>query len=178
MRAFVALPLPDALIDPVQAIQARLPAGRAVPQDNLHLTLAFLDDQPEDALAEIDFGLSALRAAPVPLRLAGLTSFGGDHGQALALIADPDPALIALHDAVRRAVMAAGVTLPRRRFRPHVTIARLRRGDTARPDMQAALATQAGVALPPALADRLALVGSTLAPGGARHEILATYPLG
>jgi len=42
-RAFVGLPLPDACADACEVVQDRLSAGRDVPRDNLHLTLAVLD---------------------------------------------------------------------------------------------------------------------------------------
>ncbi|MFC3117545.1 2'-5' RNA ligase family protein [Jhaorihella thermophila] len=72
MRAFLAIGLPDAAVRDIRRLQARLPVGRAVPRDNLHLTLAFLDDQPEEALEALDAELQALRAPGFDLRLSGL----------------------------------------------------------------------------------------------------------
>ncbi|WP_412509883.1 2'-5' RNA ligase family protein, partial [Roseovarius sp. SYSU LYC5161] len=74
---------------------------------------------------------------------------------------------------------AAGLDLPRARFRPHVTLTRLR----PRPDpverrkLDAALTELAGLHLPPARAAVLGLYRSQLTPGGAIHHELAAYPL-
>ena len=53
MRAFLALDLPQETRDALIRVQADLPVGRPVPCENLHLTLAFLDEQPHYADARI-----------------------------------------------------------------------------------------------------------------------------
>ena len=52
MRCFLSLDLPDRCRDPLLSMIGGLRVGRAVPWDNLHITLSFLDDQPEEALEE------------------------------------------------------------------------------------------------------------------------------
>ncbi|KUF10542.1 RNA 2',3'-cyclic phosphodiesterase [Pseudoponticoccus marisrubri] len=174
MRLFIALTLPEPALDAVAAVQDRLPAGRAVPVENLHLTLAFLGDQPEDALEPLDEALRSLRAPQVALALAGAEVFGGRHGQAVALGAEGGPDLADLHARVAARVRGAGVAMQRRRFRPHVTVARL----SGRADAGALLQTLAPVKLGPYACGAVALTASTLHRDGAQHEVLASYPLG
>ena len=126
MRAFVGLPLPDKIISALERVQAELSIGRAVAPENLHLTLAFLDEQPEMVLAALHDEL-ALIAGPQPrIRIAGLDALGGAKARLVFAAVAPDPALVSLRKRVRIAARAVGVNLPRERFRPHVTLARFR----------------------------------------------------
>jgi RNA 2',3'-cyclic 3'-phosphodiesterase len=89
----------------------------------------------------------------------------------------PDEGLTALQSKVERIARMAGADLPRRRFRPHVTLARSSRQPKgpARDRMAAALGMP--VAIPGFTATEVVLYRSTLGAGGALHEPLETYPL-
>ena len=131
MRAFVALPCPEGWIAPLVRAQGLVPGGRTVDADDLHLTLAFLDDQPEDRLAALHDALEARLLPAATLRPLAFALLGSSKPRALALDVAPDAGLSALHEAVRGACRGAGIALPRERFRPHVTLARY--GATAPP---------------------------------------------
>lgn len=169
MRSFIAVPVPSDTADHLERLQRRLGAGRPVPRDNLHLTLAFLDDQPEEVLEELHHELLALRAAPFAVAMGGIGTFG----TALFVHVADDARLTRLHDTITRACRRAGIELQKRRFRPHVTLGRLRPG-AAPPPLPSGLTE---TDLPDLLVAGIALYGSTLHPKGARHEILADYPL-
>ena len=173
MRAFVGIPVPEAWAGPLVRVQERLALGRPVPEDDLHLTLAFLDDRAPDALEALAEELSARPLHAAPLRPVGVLPFG--EGGTVALEVAADPALVALHDTVRLAARGAGIDLPRRRFRPHLTLARLRRDALER--LPGALAALGPVALPEARAGAVTLWASTLAPEGPVYEVLETWPL-
>lgn len=175
MRAFVAIPVPDAVAVSLAVLQARLPCGRRVPRENLHLTLAFLDDQPEPALEELHGELEDLRAAGFDLTLAGLGVFGGDRPRALYADVVPNPALADLQRAITGAVRRAGMQSPRRRFHPHVTLARFRAGDAA--GLAEFIAEHGTTSLPGFRATDFCLYRSTLRPDGAVHDMLARYDL-
>ena len=106
------------------------PALRLVREEQLHVTLAFLGHRPEE---EVD-GLAALVedvAAPVgALSVADVLWLAPrrPHVHTAAVAGD----LPALHDALWTALEALGFEREQRRFRPHVTVARVRRG--AAPD--------------------------------------------
>ncbi len=174
MRAFIALPMPSEAIEAITELQVQLPKGRPVPEENLHLTVAFLGDQPDRAIEAVHEGLSSLRAGAISVELSGAAFFGGRHGQALGLEANGGPALKDLYDRVVSRVRGAGITLERRRFRPHVTIARLPRG--AEPS--APLGLLAGARIGPVPLAELALVSSTLREEGPFYDTLSSYPLG
>ncbi|AVO39011.1 RNA 2',3'-cyclic phosphodiesterase [Pukyongiella litopenaei] len=176
MRAFVAIPVPDAVAASLAALQARLPGGRRVPRENLHLTLAFLDDQPEPALEELHGELGDLGAAAFDLTLAGLGVFGGDRPRLLYADIAPNTALSDLHRAVMGAARRAGMQLPRRRFHPHVTLARFGAGDAA--GLGGFIAAHGATPLPGFRATGFGLYRSILRPDGAVHDMLAGYNLG
>ena len=178
MRAFVGTPVPEPWIAPLVRAQGAIPGGRPVDADDLHVTLAFLDDQPEDRLDALH---EALEARPLPramLTPLAYAAFGQDRARLVALDLAPDPGLAALRDRVRACARSAGIDLPRARFRPHVTL--LRFGATAPPDaarMPRALAGLGTPGMPPAPAASCVLWSSALTPDGPHYEALATYPL-
>lgn len=176
MRSFIALPLPDSEVSVLEALQNRLPFGRPVPPENLHLTLVFLDEQSLETLEEIHETLESLRAPAFALTLAGLDGYGS---QSLAINADGGPALLELHKRIRSRLHGLGLQLDRRRFRPHVTLARLPAQINA--DQQDRLAKfllrEATLKLPDIPIRSFALYSSRLRPSGAEHEELSRYPL-
>lgn len=184
MRLFLALTLPEAAVDLLSEIQDeaapdgtgpdRADGARLVPVANLHLTLAFLGDLPDGALEAVDGALRSLRAPEIPLTFSGGAGFGGRRNRAVALGADGGAALRDLHDSIRSRLHGAGLVLERRRFRPHVTLLRVR---TAR-EAARALAKLPPGPLGPFLCDSFGLFSSELHRDGARHEELARYMLG
>lgn len=174
MRLFVALTLPEAALEAIDLVQSRLPAGRMTPTENLHLTLAFLGEVSDPEAEAVHEALETLRSGPVTLRMSGSQVFGGRHGQAVALMADGGAALTTLHDRVRSRLNGAGVPGERRRFRPHVTLARLSGRASPAPLLAALFAQHLG----PYACTGFGLIQSRLHPDGAIHARLAEYPLG
>ena len=174
MRAFVAIDPDDAARQALAALQRDLPAGRPVPEDNLHLTLAFLDNRTEAELEALHDGLESLRHAPFTVQISGVSAFGGARPAVVFAAVNPAPQLSALQGGVLRVARAAGIDLPRRRFRPHVTLARLASGPDAR--LAAWMGAQSGLSIRMEVGC-FTLYQSQLRPDGARHTPLAAYPL-
>lgn len=177
MRAFLALPLADPTVDALVRLQSSLPTGNPVPEDNLHLTLAYLGDAPESVL-EILHDLLSAAALPAPeITFCGLGTFAEmERGLTFAAVS-PSEALRALQGKVAQMARAAGTELPRRRFRPHVTLTRASKQPKgpARDRLAAAIGMEIDV--PGFTATALNLYQSHLGPTGARHDVLASYPL-
>ncbi|HVW19178.1 MAG TPA: RNA 2',3'-cyclic phosphodiesterase [Solirubrobacteraceae bacterium] len=132
MRLFVALALEAEARAVLHRWAAEAVAGdealRAVPRDSLHVTLAFLGERPAGEVAEIVRALAHLPPSPPSLAIAG-SAWLPDRGRPTVLVAEiePDPALAALRAAaVER--MRPFHEPDERPFRPHVTLARVRRG--------------------------------------------------
>lgn len=177
MRAFLAIPIPEDVAGDLMRLQSTIPFGRPVPEENLHLTLAFVEEAPEAALEDLHELMRGLHAGPVDIRFTGLDSFTeGARGLIFAAV-ERSEALQALHDRIAGLCRAAGLDLPRRRFRPHVTLTRAnRRPDgVARDRLAASLGPLPG--LPGFTARAVTLYQSSLTPRGAVHDPLAVYPL-
>jgi len=179
MRVFVAIDLPDAIRTELERLQEHLPVGRAVPSDNLHLTLSFLGDQSEAACEDAHEALSDVHAKPFDVRLSGLGTFGKKAPQVIYADVERCEELIELERKITRKLRSAGVQFQKRRFRPHVTIARLSKmfSTDGLAQVQSFLATQAEFRGSQFQVREFHFYCSTLTPDQAHHEVLATYGL-
>ncbi len=176
MRLFVALPLPEAVTAPLVRLAEAAPLGRAVAEENLHLTLAFLGEVGQSALPALDGALSTVCAPPVCLSFHEVAALGGRQARVVALTArGPE----ALYKRIVSALRLAGFALPRRRFRAHVTLLRLpRRLEPGQEQRLARFLARLGTPpIGPVSIDRFTLYASQLHPDGARYEPLAEYAL-
>ncbi len=125
LRLFVALALPDTLRFELAALARGIPGARWVPEDNYHLTLRFIGPVEHWRAQEVDEALAGIRARPFDLSLAGLGTFERQgRVQALWVGAARTDALSALQAKVENALCRSGFEPERRRFAPHVTLAR------------------------------------------------------
>jgi 2'-5' RNA ligase len=150
---------------------------RLLEPDTLHLTLCFLGSRP---VGEIESIGGALAAACAEARPIGELTLGaplwlpprGPRALAVELHDDAYRALEALHQAVVDALaLVCDLQPERRRFRPHVTVARIRSGDAPR--------ERSLPATPPlSFAPRsVTLYRSWLTPAEAVYEGLSNHPL-
>lgn len=177
MRAFLALPIPDGTVAALIRVQSRLPVGRPVPEDNLHLTLVFLGDMDPRALEDLHGEIETLPLPAPQIRFGGLGTFAEmERGLTFAEVL-PDEDHSRLQAKLATVARSVGADLPRRRFRPHVTLMRSNRQPKgpARDLMAGALGMPCDI--PGFQADRLCLYRSELHANGARHDVLAEYPL-
>ncbi len=180
MRTFIALPLPDHVCETLSVLTSRLPVGRAVPSENLHLTLAFLGDEPEAVIEAAHEAMETVHARAFELQLHGFGTLGGRVPKVVHIGARPNPALSDLHRTIRSRLHGAGLMLPRERFLPHVTLARLPAAP-APDEMQRLagfLAAHGDMSIPAFPVTGFTLYRSTLRPDGAVHDPLAHYLLG
>lgn len=126
MRLFVALDLPWPLRENLARLGFGMPGVRWVPPDNMHLTLRFIGEVPNWRAEEIDLALNAIKGRVFPLVLTGVGVFE-KAGRVTALWAgiERSPQLEHLQTKIETALQRAGLEAERRRFTPHVTLARL-----------------------------------------------------
>ncbi len=178
MRAFVAIDMPDAVRTALENVQEQMPVGRPVDPDQMHLTLAFLGEQPGDLIQAAHEALESIRFPAFEMQLSGLGTFGNREPTVLwAGVRDPLQ-VKALHDKVMPALHGAGLLLERKRFRPHVTLARFdRSGPPEHEKLARFLSRWESFPSPTFLVEDFALWRSTLHKSGAIHDELARYPL-
>ncbi|WP_110181362.1 RNA 2',3'-cyclic phosphodiesterase [Nocardioides solisilvae] len=190
MRLFVAAVPPPEVVEDLDAfLDVRRGAARAeglrwsLPE-HLHVTLAFLADAAERHLDELLERLerAAGRRSQVPTRVAGGGAFPHVAGARVlwAGLELDDPGATELRrmaEGARAAASRTGIAVDGQRFRPHVTLARLRRPTEVSPWVRL-LDSYAG---PPWTVDTLTLVRSHLGEGPRRrprYEVLAELPVG
>ncbi|MFF0750473.1 RNA 2',3'-cyclic phosphodiesterase [Streptomyces sp. NPDC004267] len=182
VRVFIALAPPDEAKD--ELARELRPAYEAYPDlrqnriEDWHITLAFLGELPVAAVPPLRPPLAELAAARRPLDLA---LRGGGHFDGRVLwsgIAGDLEGLHRLAADVRAVVKARGIPFEDRPLRPHLTLARARRGDTA--SVAEVAAALAGFAGRPWRTERLHLVGSNFGrgPGPIRYRDIESWPLG
>ncbi len=178
-RVFVAIDLPDDLRAALHRVQRSLPVLRVPAPETLHLTLAFVGEQPPVRVEALHMALDRIRAAPFDLAVTGFGLFGGRRPTVAHAAITPAAGLLDLHGQVLRALRETGLPVPRQPYVPHVTLARLRHDmdPGLRARLDAALAAADPAAMPPLPVHGFALFRSTLSPEGARHDLLAAYPL-
>jgi 2'-5' RNA ligase len=125
MRLFVALALPDDLVERLERMCAGLPGAVWVRPENLHVTLRFIGEVDALQANDIDAALSAVSVPSFQLSLTGLGQFGeGRKTRAVWVGVAPTPELAALQSKIERAIVRAGLEPESRKFHPHVTLAR------------------------------------------------------
>ena len=124
IRAVLGIDLPAEVRGALQVQQFLLPLPRKVDPDQLHLTLVFLGDCPDDVLEAAHDGFATLRSPGLTLTLQGFGLFGGMRPHTAWAGVQPSPALTHLQARAHRRAIEAGCALPRRRFVPHVTLGR------------------------------------------------------
>lgn len=126
MRLFIALDLPWEIKAELSELSCNIPGARWVPEDNFHLTLRFIGEANRLQAEEIDHALIALRGRGFSFSLSGLGWFE-KNGRVNTLYAgvERNEALAKLHTKIDTALYRAGVAPERRRFTPHVTLARM-----------------------------------------------------
>ena len=130
IRLFVAIPIPLDVRDALSRLQSGLPGARWTPRENFHLTLRFIGEVQEPVLEDIVEALWQIRAGAFQLSLTGIGAFGGERPRSPARLlycgVGAGLGLPALAARVEDALSRLSVPPPPRKFRPHITLARLK----------------------------------------------------
>lgn len=176
-RLFVGIALPEPVRDRLAGLAGGLPGARWVDADNLHVTLRFIGEVGRDGADDIHHALARIRAPAFELGLSGVGCFGsGRKVRALWAGIGRDARLAHLQEKVESAVVRAGFAAERRKFTPHVTLARFKGGtDGAR--IGAFLERNGDLAESPFPVRAFTLFRSHLGREGAHYEALVEYEL-
>ena len=126
MRLFVALDLPSPVRQRLSWLAGGLAGARWVRPDNYHITLRFIGECPGYRCEEVDHALAALRAPGFTLTLSGVGVFDRN-GRPASVWAGVDRTrpLEHLQTKIETALQRIGLEPERKRFMPHLTLARL-----------------------------------------------------
>ncbi len=126
MRLFYALILPEPVTDALARVMSDLRRsgvrGGFTREENLHMTLHFLGEQPEERLDVLSDILLGVNPSAFSLTLSGLGVF--ERSGILWAGLRPSPALERLHRQLGSSLKKQGFPVDSRRFVPHLTLVR------------------------------------------------------
>ncbi len=131
MRLFLALIPDNGIKDELCFVQKRLQLkgakGNYTTRENMHLTLAFIGEYKDpDYISDI---LAGVEFEPVRLVLDGFGCFGDTYWVGVK----PDTGLATNVKRIRKALSDNGIPFDKKKFAPHITIARKIRYDKGIP---------------------------------------------
>jgi 2'-5' RNA ligase len=184
-RTFIAIELPFELrariFAHIECLRQEMPDVRASwnRDNNLHLTLKFLGEVPSGRISQLSDHVERAAHTVVPLELivSGCGAFP-PRGKPNVLwlgITDPSGELSRLHGEIENQCDLLGLKRETRSFRPHLTIARLRRPQGA--SRLAEFHKQLGFAAEPFTVSEVVVFKSELLVGGSRHTALSRHEL-
>jgi 2'-5' RNA ligase len=183
-RMFAAVIPPQVVIEELEEFvgpRREVSPFRWTRPEQWHLTLAFAEHVPDRTYDELLVRLAgaARKRRSVEARIAGGGAFPhpGKAKVLYAAIETDTEELARLAEGARNAVSTSGAEVDGRRFRPHLTLARMNRPVEATKWVRL-LDTYRGQ---PWQVEEIALVASYLGEGprrAARHEVVETFSLG
>ena len=176
LRLFVAITPPESIRQRLRLLCAGVPRAKWSKVENLHLTLRFIGDVDGRTYGDIVDSLGHVSVPKFALQLESVGQFGEGHRvDTLWAGVKPCDALMRMQGKVETALQRLGLEPERRKFHPHVTLARLRSAPEAR--VAQFLADNALLQSPPFPVEQYVLFSSFLAHTGAIHQTEAVYPL-
>ena len=177
IRLFVGIALPEHIRATLhQYMRPEWPGTRWVNPKQLHLTLQFLGNTPEQRLPEIQYALSSIQASAFSLSIKGVGVFPSpNRARVLWAGVVPSPALMDLQQAIQQALHPLGYPPEKRPYHPHITLARFK--GKAPDSLAEYLEHNHTLALQPFPVDTYTLFQSTLRRTGAVYTPIAQFPL-
>jgi len=176
-RLFIAVPVGQRLQKRINRLLAPMKDPntgiRWVAEQNRHLTLAFLGDQPGPVAGALagSMGDAYTRMERFDASFPILARFPDAKGNILALVGYADDALTGLFEATRELLAQLELAPEFKTFRPHITVGRIIRPRLVKTRFHEA----ADIELP---VDRVTLYRSTLTPAGSVYHALREAHLG
>lgn len=174
-RLFTGIEIPLKQREQLARLRQPLSGVKWVDLENLHITLRFAGDIDNTRAAEFADDLAGIDVNAFEARLAGLGVFGGKEPRSIWAGVEAGPELEALARANERAARLAGLAPEGRAFKPHVTIARLKRTGS---DAVARLLGRIGAFRSlPFFVSRFVLFSSRPKIGGGPYVVEEAFPL-
>ncbi len=177
-RLFIALPVPDDIADELVTLQSGVPDARWVSVENLHVTLCFCDQVQGAVMRDLEEELSDIAGPPFPVAIAGVEQFSsGKQPKALGALVEKSDRLDWLQQKVSTVARNCGIQVERRKFRPHVTLARFGNGAETGHHLAQFMASHSTFRAGPWMAQHFALYSSRAGGRGRIYTEEAAYDL-
>ena len=178
MRLFIALPVPEEIADELVALQSGVPDARWVSAENFHVTLCFAGEVHGGTVRDLEEELGDIAGPPFPVAVAGVEQFSsGKQPRALVARVVRNDRLDWLQQKVSTVARNCGIELDRRKFRPHVTLARFPQAAETGHHIAQFMASHSTFQAGPWVADHFALYSSRTDRSGSVYREEAAYDL-
>ena len=148
MRLFIAVLFDDETVERLAEIRDRLHEaavyGSFVPRENLHLTLEFLGECGRRECESAIDAMNEIECSPFPVIMDHIGAFRRPDGDIWWIGAEESGPLMRLQRNLHDALKRRGLQLERRRYRPHITLARRVTGALPERKIEPAATTAAG----------------------------------
>ena len=168
-RLFVAIDLPESMRQLLADLDPHVRGMRWTDGAQMHLTLGFFGDVPEDIDLNLREKLNAIRFGAFFLPVNGIGSFSAKGAPKIVWIGvgNAHPHLFQIHKRVQEAALAVGLEPELRPWHPHVTLARCR--DVSSQSLRKFLQSNAEFDAGMVRVDAFHLYSSKLTPAGPIH---------
>jgi 2'-5' RNA ligase len=174
-RLFTALEIPATTVFALSLLRGGLPGARWIDPDNYHITLRFIGDIDARTADEVGRALMRVDRPSFEVSVSGLDALGGNKPHSIVACVRASPALKELQAEHERIMQRIGLEPERRKFRPHVTLARIRAANAR--DAATYLALRGDFSTAPFEAGRFVLLSSRDSKGGGPYIMEEAYPL-
>ena len=174
-RLFTALELPPSIGVSLSLLRGGLPGARWIDPANYHVTLRFIGDIDDRTADEVADALARVARPGFSACLEGLGAFGSRRPHAVFAAVKSSPALLDLQAEQERIIQRMGLQPERRKFTPHVTLARLK--GSSEVDVASFLALRGQFRTAPFPVGRFVLLSSRASRGGGPYLVEEAYPL-
>ena len=109
-------------------IQKGVSGARWQAPEKLHITVGYFGEVDDDRAEILDHELAKLRLTAFDLSLRGVGHFGALEPHAIWAGVPPHPSLLRIHEHCKTSARRAKITMEKRKFIPHVTLAYMKKG--------------------------------------------------
>lgn len=185
MRFFIALEIPDESKRELEEIQNQLkaiiPQVRLTDNKKLHLTIAFVGEQPQELKDDLVEVLKKSTKDIPPFEITpgfidGFPHLHQPHTFWVGVKGDIDK-LVIIRERVKDGLIALGLATDERRYVPHIAIAKIKNKFKLHPDQEAKLQEMMLENFLPIKISSIKLFESIPEEGFHKHNTLAEIPL-
>ena len=171
VRLFVAIDLPPEMREVLKSSQEELAKSRArlsvVRPENIHITLKFIGEVDQDLVPAIQERLAGITGRPFEVSVSGISADNRRRPRVVWCDIIDGGRCASLNDQIEEALEPLGIRKESRTFRPHATLARVKRFD---PSLLDAIRPMESAGYGNFLVNGFSLKKSTLTPAGAIYE--------
>ncbi|WP_310621823.1 RNA 2',3'-cyclic phosphodiesterase [Flexibacterium corallicola] len=174
-RLFTGFEVPSNIGSKLSMLRGGLRGARWIDPENYHITLRFIGDIDDRVAEDVMCELDRIRRKSLTIHLDGLGVFGNGKPHAVWARVIPSEDLYELQSEQERILQRIGLKAERRKYTPHVTLARVRR--TGPEEVAKWLSLNGSFQAEPFIAGRFVLYSAKETVGGGPYLVEEAYPL-